>query len=146
MNGKTFIDSNVFLYVAQRGADEKSAQSAAWISYLGREGLGVSNLQVMNEVSNVLIKRGKMQPEAVFATVDAFSIFGAEPINLETIGAARIIHFDTGYSWWDCILLASAVELQCNWFLSEDMRHEHHLRGLTIVSPFRHSPPHIPLH
>lgn len=146
MNGRTFIDSNVLLYAAQKGVDEKSARCAAWVRYLQQDGLGVSNLQVMNEVTNVLTKRARMPPEAAFAIVDGYSIFGTEPINQQTVAAARIIRFDTSYSWWDCVLLAAAVELQCTRFLTEDLQDGHKVRGLTIISPFRHSPPHIPLH
>jgi len=40
-----------------------------------------------------------------------------------------------GYSFWDCMLLGSALLAGCTLFLSEDMRHGHKLNGLTIMSP-----------
>ena len=146
MNDRVFIDSNVFLYAAEEGTALKSAQSGEWLRYLLQTGLGVANLQVLNEVTNVLIKRGGMRPEAVFSVVDGYASFGSSAINFETVAAARILHFENGYSWWDCLLLASAIEMQCRLFLSEDMKDGHRVRGLTIINPFRHSPPQIPLH
>ena len=146
MSDRIFIDSNVFLYAADEGIALKSARSGDWLRYLLQTGLGVANLQVLNEVTNVLVKRGGMRPEAVFSIVDGYALFGSGAINVETVAAARIIHFENGYSWWDCLLLASAIELQCRFFLSEDMQDGHRIRGLTIINPFLHSPPQIPLH
>ena len=146
MKDRTFIDSNIFLYAAEEGIALKSARSGDWLRYLLQTGLGVANLQVLNEVTNVLVKRGGMRPEAIFSIVDGYALFGSSAINFETVAAARILHFENGYSWWDCLLLASAIELQCRLFLSEDMQDGHRIRGLTIINPFRHSPPQIPLH
>ncbi|MGF7004540.1 PIN domain-containing protein [Aminobacter sp. BE322] len=146
MNDRTFIDSNVFLYAAEGGVAPKSRQSGEWLRYLLHTGHGVANLQVLNEITNVLIKRGNKPPETVFSIVDGFSLFGGTAINAETVAAARLLHFENSYSWWDCLLLASAIELQCRFFLSEDMQDGHRIRGLTIINPFRHSPPQIPLH
>lgn len=146
MNDRTFIDSNVFLYAAEDEDPAKSARAGAWLRYLFDAGNGVANLQVMNEVSNVLIKRGNMPPEKVFSIIDGFLAFGNAPINLETVAAARLLHFETRYSWWDCVLLASAMELGCRLFLSEDMRDGHQIRGLTIKNPFLHTPPQSSLH
>ena len=146
MKDRTFIDSNVFLYAAEEGVALKSARSGDWLRYLLQTGLGVANLQVLNEVTNVLVKRGGMRPEAIFSIVDGYALFGSSAINFETVAAARILHFENGYSWGDCLLLASAIELQCRLFLSEDMQDGHRIRGLTIINPFRHSPQQIPLH
>jgi predicted nucleic acid-binding protein len=146
MSAKTFVDSNVFLYVAEEAGAQKSDRSAQWLRHLQRVGTGVANLQVMNEITNVLIKRGGMKAEAVFSIVDGFSSFGTTALNDETVAAARLLHFETGYSWWDCLLLASAIELQCTYFLSEDLQDDRKLRGLTIINPFRHSPPQTPFH
>jgi len=146
MNARTFVDSNVFLYVAEEGGAQKSDLSAQWLRHLQQAGTGVANLQVMNEITNVLIKRGGMKPEAVFSIVDGFSSFGTTTLNDETVAAARLLHFESGYSWWDCLLLASAIELQCTYFLSEDLQDDRELRGLTIINPFRHSPPQAPFH
>ena len=146
MKDRTFIDSNVFLYAVEAGSAPKSTVSGDWLRYLLHTGFGVANLQVLNEVTNVLIKRGNKPPEAIFTIIDGFALFGTTAINLETVAAARLLHFENKYSWRDCLLLASAIELQCRFFLSEDMRDGHQIRGLTIMNPFRHSPPQIPLH
>jgi len=106
----------------------------------------MANLQGMNEITNVLIKRGNLTSERVFSIVDGFIGFGGSAISSETVAAGRLLRLETAYSWWDCLLLASAMELQCTYFLSEDMQDGHKIRGLTVIDPFLHSPPDSPLH
>lgn len=66
--------------------------------------------------------------------------WGSDPLDLDTVHAAREIHLATSYVWWDCLLLASAIALGCARFLSEDLRDGHAIGGLTITDPFAHSP------
>jgi predicted nucleic acid-binding protein len=146
MSAKVFIDSNVFLYAVEEQDPVKAARAAEWLRHLLESGVGVANMQVMNEVTNVLFKRARLPAEKVFELIDGYAGFGARPINEETVLAARLVRFETGYSWWDCVLLASAMELGCNQFLTEDLRDGHAVRGLTILNPFRHSPPQLSLH
>lgn len=143
MNGRIFIDSNVFLYAIEEDATLKGERCGEWLRHLLRSALGLTSLQVMNEITNVLLKRGKIPPEQAFSIVDGFQLFGTVAINLETVAAARLIHFETGYSWWDSLLLAAAIEQGCAYFLSEDLQDSRRIRGLTIISPFRHSPAQI---
>jgi predicted nucleic acid-binding protein len=146
MNARTFIDSNVFIYAIQSSDVSKAERAALWLVHLAKSGAGVANLQVLNEVTNVLIRRGLMKPEEIFTVIDTYRAFGTEPVTMEIVAAARLIHFEAGYSWWDCILLASAIERRCGFFLTEDLQHGHRLYGLTIVNPFLHSPPQPPFH
>lgn len=142
---KTFLDSNVLLYALEDGSD-KAKRAGEWLRHLLQSGTGATNLQVLNEVTNVLMKRSGWQPERVFSAVDGFAVFGTDALNHETVAAARLLRFEHNYAWWDCLLLASAIELQCRYFLTEDMQDGHRIRGLTLVNPFLHSPPQTPLH
>jgi predicted nucleic acid-binding protein len=59
------------------------------------------------------------------------------------VDEARRLHLRYRYSWWDCLLLASAIELGCTHFLSEDLHNGQAIEGLTIIDPFAHSPDQI---
>ncbi len=41
-----------------------------------------------------------------------------------------------GYSWWDTLVISSALFLDCAYLLSEDMQHEQEIANLTIINPF----------
>ena len=141
---KLFIDSNTFLYTVDELEHDKRSVAENWLLELVQSGSGVTNLQVLNEVTNVLTKEARRFGVAnPFSRFDAFARFGSMPISLSTTIAARNIHESFRYSWWDCLLLASALELGCTHFLSEDLQDGQAIQGLTIVDPFAHTPEQI---
>lgn len=140
-----FIDSNTFLYAHDRYDGGKREQARLWLVHLTETDTGVTNLQVLNEVTTVLLRKAsRFAGGDPFAKVDVFADFGSSPLSNEGTILARWIHGTTHCSWWDCLLLASALELGCSHFLSEDLqdgqRVEADGRALTIVDPFAHSP------
>lgn len=146
MLAKVFLDSNVLLYANDEKQSEKSSKATTWLRAIIRRKQGCLNLQVLNEVTNVMLKKRRdLDAEIIFRRVDALRRFGETAVTPETVERARLIRFQTSYSWWDCILLASALELDCTHFLSEDMQDGQTIegsggKGLTIVDPFAHSP------
>jgi predicted nucleic acid-binding protein len=141
---RVFIDSNVFLYTRDADSPQKSGTCSGWVKELTARRLGIVNLQVLNEVTNVMLrKRREFSAEKVFSWADELRQFGETPIGNETTRAARKLHLDSGYSWWDCLLLGSALELGCSHFLSEDLQDGQKIGGLTIINPFTHAPEEI---
>lgn len=138
---KVFADTNVAFYSREDTNDPKAATARNWLrECAGRRMLNL-NLQVLNELANVLFrKRKSLSNDQVFEAVDKLSVLGTHPVSMPTIHAARAVRESTGYSWWDCLLLASAIELGCSHFLSEDLQDGHQIGGLTIINPFLHAP------
>ncbi len=139
--GSVFFDSNVLLYVHDKSSGDKVAVASKWLIEVSLLESAVTNLQVLNEVANVLFKKRKdLSNDAVYAIIDDFTYLGASPLTWNEIVTARSIKTATGYSWWDCLLLASALELGCSHFLSEDLQDGQEIAGLTIINPFLHAP------
>ena len=142
---RIFVDTNTILYVHDRREESKGAVVRNWLEALTDENRVQINLQVLNEVTAVMI-RGRWfdAPRRVFEIVDELAEWGAEPIGWEEVETARHLHDRLYYSWWDCLLLASALELGCAYFLSEDLQDGQRVeaggKALTIVSPFAHTP------
>lgn len=146
--GKVFIDSTTFLYTLDRNEPAKGQIALDWLVELRRAQTGVTNLQALNEVVSVATRKTDRFGGNVFADVEAFAMFGVSPLTLDASLTAREVFLRYQYSWWDCILLASAIELGCSHFLSEDLQDGQRIvtgdsRGLTIVDPFAHSPDQI---
>lgn len=138
---RIFIDSTTFLCTIDIFAIEKRARAQDWLLRLADGGAGLTNLQVLNEVTNVLQRRAhRFDRVNPFDQVDIFADFGTTPVDIGTVSVARNPHQRYRYSWWDCLLLASALELGCSHFLSEDLQNGQTIEGLTIVNPFAHSP------
>jgi predicted nucleic acid-binding protein len=144
-----FIDSTTLLYSHDSSEPNKRDIARRWLEALAMASAGRCNLQVLNEVTNTLIRKStRFGSEDPFARVEAFSGFGQSELTLSTTLVARNVFVTYRYSWWDCILLASAIELGCTHFLSEDLQDGQQIvaegrRGLTIVNPFAHSPAQI---
>ncbi|MEW9804610.1 PIN domain-containing protein [Mesorhizobium sp. ZMM04-5] len=139
-----FVDTNIYFYAHDVRLPEKQAACRSWLVALGARRLGKTNLQVANEFADVVLrKRRDISPDIVFSLVDDILVWGSAPIDSETVAAARAIHLRYGYSWWDCLLLASAIQLGCTHFLSEDLQDGQRIDTLTIVDPFAHSPEQI---
>ena len=136
-----FIDTNVLLYIHDIRSPIKSERCAAWLRAVTAENRARINMQSLNELAHVFLrKKWFSNPHEAFAVIDAFAALGSTPVTMNEMAAARRIHLSTGYAWWDCLLLASALDLGCGYFLSEDLQDGQIIEGLTIVDPFAHSP------
>ncbi|MBL8576746.1 MAG: PIN domain-containing protein [Mesorhizobium sp.] len=141
---KFFIDTNVLLYSHDNKNIEKAVTAKLWLRELSKRELAVANLQVLNEFTDVLLRRKWYQtPEQVFAISEEMAELGYDPLTHWEVNEARRLHLRYHYSWWDCLLLASAIELGCTHFLSEDLQDGQVIDTLTIVDPFAHSPEQI---
>ncbi len=134
MNGKKFFDTNVVLYAAT----DNDARTTLAQAYLA-EG-GTISEQVLNEFANMA--RRKLERSWPQVT-DALRILRALcteclPITERTHDAATRIAQRLGYSFYDSLIIASALEAKCTMLLTEDMQHGQIIDGrLTIVNPFR---------
>ena len=144
-----FIDTNVFFYFYDDRFPRQQLSSRLWLTHLAAQERGLSNLQVANEFTNVVFKRlPHLSRETVFQMTDDILVWGETALSPETVAGARQICLRYHYSWWDCLLLASALELGCTHFLSEDLQDGQTIgvetgKGLTIVDPFAHTPEQI---
>lgn len=145
---RVFVDTNTVLYAHDRREEAKGEVVRRWLEVLTDRDCVRINLQVLNEATSVMIrKRWFDSPLVVHDIIDRMSAWGAEPLGFQEVQTARILEAMLHYSWWDCLLLASALELGCTHFLSEDLQDGQRIelagKALTIVSPFAHTPDQI---
>jgi predicted nucleic acid-binding protein len=134
MPAKVFLDSNVLIYLYSEDESEKAdlAQQCAqepdaWIS-----------TQVLNEVSNVLRrKQQQAYPDILKVIQELQGNFQVTTVTTQTIEQALLLGERYRYSYFDSLMLASALEQGCTVLYSEDMQHEQVIEGsLRIVDPF----------
>jgi predicted nucleic acid-binding protein len=141
LGARFFVDTNVLLYSHDTKNIGKAGQAQLWLKELAKRERATINLQVLNEFTDVLLRRKWFEtPEQVFSISAGFAELGNSPLTQQEIDEARRLHLRYRYSWWDCLLLASAIELGCTQFLSEDLQDGQRIDTLTIVDPFAHSP------
>ena len=121
MKGKAFADSNVVLYAFGKDSD---ARKAVALELLAAK--PCISTQVLNEVLNVLYRKfafSHNQAQDVFEFLT--SNLPVLPVGLSEIGSGLDIKRKTGYSYWDSLIIATALNSGCNSLFTEDLAHGH---------------------
>ena len=141
MSDRVFVDTNVLVYARDRREVDKRERSASWLLALGGADRACINLQVVNELTNWILRHESHRPHVdIQEELAALRVWGANPITDEEVETAWAVRQRLGYQWFDCLLLASACHAGCTVFLTEDMAHGASFEGLTLINPFRASP------
>lgn len=133
MTGKhIFLDSNVVIYLLEK----EETKRALVKSFIGNR-FQIST-QVVSENVNVCLKKLKMTKGDAFAhgsfLMDAFEL---NYITDETIKLSFSISTEYQLSYWDSLILASAIENNCSILYSEDLQHQQvFLNKITVINPF----------
>jgi len=133
MSGKTFFDTNILVYVVGQ-KDERTDTAEALLA-----GGGIISVQVLNELANVSRKKLRMSWEEIDEALAAVRVLCPSPLPLriDTHDAGRRIAAKYGYSMFDGLIAASALEADCDTLYSEDLQDGQVIEGrLTIRNPF----------
>lgn len=140
MNDRVFVDTNVLIYARDGRESGKRERAASWLLALGSANAARINLQVVNELTNWILRNERHRPlTEVQEELAALGSWGTEPIADDEVKTAWAVRERLGYQWFDCLLVASAHNDGCRYFLSEDMAHGATFEGLTLLNPFQAS-------
>lgn len=129
MTDKPTLDTNVMIYAFGKKDDARKQIAKEIITKCH-----IISLQVVNETVYVLL----FQPREVEPVIDfMMQNFVISDLNIDTLVQTIKISGRYGFSFWDSMMLASALENQCSVLYSEDLRHNQVIEGrLKIVNPF----------
>lgn len=128
-----FLDTNILLYAAL----QPDARSETARAVLARGGL--ISVQVLNEFTAVARRKlHRPWPEIAQALGAIRTLCPApRPLTLAVHESALRLAEGLGYTIYDALILASALEAGCDTLLSEDLQHGQVVEGrLTIQNPF----------
>ena len=130
---KIFIDSNVFLYSLSNDSSKKSLA----LSYLKKS--YITSIQVVNENINVCLKKLKLPKDISFQHgQNILQSCDVKLITKSSIELACKISLEYNYSYWDSLIIAVALENDCNYLYSEDMQDGQIISSqITIQNPFK---------
>ncbi len=134
MSDSVFIDTNILLYLYSEDEAEKRRRSNELID----SHKGIISLQVVNEFSNTLRRKFKFEYDVINSAIKELSdSFIIVPQNLRTIFSALRIGKRYGYSYYDSLIIATAIENGCATLYSEDCQHGQVIDGaLEIINPY----------
>lgn len=108
---------------------------------LARRNLIVINLQVLNELCHVSLRKlTHLSPAEIRAWADELRVFGETVVDADLVEAAWSIYDQYRLSWFDCLLISAAETLGCSHFLTEDMGAGRQIGSIVLVDPFKTEP------
>ncbi len=139
MSDKVFIDSNVWLYSlieTQQENDQFKHRLAKKLIY-AQTNIQIST-QVVNEVCVNLMRKANQDNDYLFqflrTFIAAYHVHEQTPDDLLTAAGLRL---EFKLSFWDSLIVASAINSQCTSLYSEDMQDGLVIYDdLQIINPF----------
>lgn len=135
-----FLDTNVLAYCF----DDQDAAKREVASVYVRQALvsqrGMISCQVVQEFLNLAFRKFARP----FNVSEAREYYQTVLLPLcrhwpsaSVYDQALLVKAETGFGWYDALILAAAIESGCDVLLTEDLNHGQVVRGVTIRDPFR---------
>jgi predicted nucleic acid-binding protein len=138
--GTVFLDTNIFVYAFLASEPRKRAKAVELIEACLGSGRGCISYQVVQEFANVA--RKKFASILSASDCKAFIDAAMQPLN-RVASSTSLIHTaldlqdELRYSFYDCVMVAAALQSGADTLYTEDLQHWQLVRGsLRIVNPF----------
>ncbi len=139
MNDRYFLDTNLFVYTFDSTAPAKAKKAAQLIRRAADTGQGIISYQVVQEFFNVALRR--FPQRMTVAEAEQYLITVLRP--LLAVHSSPAIYFEAlrvaerhRVSWYDSLIVAAAIEGQCEKLYTEDFQHGRKIESLRIENPF----------
>ena len=140
MNGERwFFDTNVLVYLFDTNAPEKKAAARSLWDKACREATPILSLQVLQEFFVTVtktVKQGMPVPLARQTVLDFAEIADVVAISLPLIEAATGRIEVSGFSFWDSLIVETAIESGARRLWTEDLQDGQTFGQLTVVNSF----------
>jgi predicted nucleic acid-binding protein len=131
-----FVDTNIFIYAHDSSAGQKRDKARALIARLFEDGDGAISTQVLSEFYSIATKKLSMNSQVAEAIVSDLRVWTLHRATHADIIAAIQLQRRYAISWWDALIVNSAIELGCRVLWSEDLSHGQQYGPITLRNPF----------
>lgn len=131
-----FVDTNIWIYAFTDIKDEAKSDIARQIISNKRIALSI---QVINEVSKNLLKTGKFDEREIEEFIEAvYEDYIIVEFSKDILVKASKLRFRYNFSFWDSMIVSSALHLNADVLYSEDMQNNMLVdSNLRIINPFK---------
>jgi len=137
MKGKMFLDSNILVYSSLQDNKEKHDIVLNLWKQLEGNFIFVST-QVVNEVYVSLLRHALTDKDIQNIVLKIIDVCNVSVITIDSIKSAWKLKKQYNLSYWDSLIVASAMENNCDILYSEDMQDRQTLEDkLKIINPFK---------
>lgn len=139
MNDKFFIDTNILIYSVDNQEMVKKPRSLALVNEAIVSRKGVISWQVLQEFLNVATRKFEtaFKPQDLNEYIKKIlnplcEIYPDINLYQDALGIKK----STNFSFYDSLILASAIKAECTILYSEDFQAGQVINGVKVVNPF----------
>ena len=134
----TFVDTNILVYARDSSNPEKQARAIAVLELLWRHGTGRLSTQVLQEYYVTVTRklRPGLPPDMAREDIRDLLAWSPRPVTADVLESAWEIEDHWKLSWWDSLIVASALDCGVTTLLSEDLQDGLAVHSLKILNPF----------
>jgi predicted nucleic acid-binding protein len=139
MSARFFLDTNIFVNSFDANSPKKAAQAKKLIRRAIETRSGIVSYQVVQEFFNVALRRFAKPMSGADAEQYLSTTF--RPLlsvhsSIALYGEALRLGARFRLPWYDSLIVASAIEGQCDVLFSEDFQDGQQIGKVTISNPF----------
>ncbi|MGH9688513.1 MAG: PIN domain-containing protein [Candidatus Acidiferrales bacterium] len=137
MSDKIFIDTNVLLYAHDIDGGAKHDVAKQVLRRLWQERVGLLSVQVLQEFYVNATRKipTPLSKQSARLVVSSYALWCGETTSAEVSVAFRI-EDESQISFWDALIVASAMRAGAERILSEDLNAGQRIAGILIENPF----------
>jgi predicted nucleic acid-binding protein len=136
MSGKEFVNTNILIYAFDLTAGKKRETAVELIERIWAERAGCLSLQVLQEFYVTATKKLGMPPTDAFAQIERLGKWAVHRPTFNDVLLAIQLNREKKISFWDAMILRSAMSLDCTLVWSEDLSDGQRWDGITVRNPF----------
>jgi predicted nucleic acid-binding protein len=138
MADRIFLDTNIIVYTLDNENSIKQLKAKELLDQFYINQNYAISTQVVQEFCNVALKKIIPQiPEKMISEfISTFPTDQVAIININTVLKALSVREQYKYSFWDSLIIATAIQSQCNILYSEDLNTGQVIENCSIVNPF----------
>jgi predicted nucleic acid-binding protein len=134
---RSLLDTNVLVYADAADDPIKQRRAVELITSLRATGEAVLSTQVLQEYTNVALRKLRLPPSLIRERLAFYRRFDLVPASPDLIAGALDLHVLHSLSFYDALIVKAAAVSGCQRLLSEDMQDGVVLAGVKIENPFR---------
>jgi predicted nucleic acid-binding protein len=138
MSGNVFVDTNILVYAHDRAAGVRHDVAAQVMDACWSSGTGRISVQVLNEFFVTVTRKLKpgMPPEKAWEHCSVLFAWNPMGLDVQVMEEGWRIYRRYKLSWWDALIVGTAILSRCEVLYSEDLVDGQLIDGVRIVNPF----------
>ncbi len=134
---KSFVDTNILVYVFDDDSPRKQETARRLLDDKAEQ--IVLSTQVLGEFYVTATRKlaSPLTPTRAIEAVEALSAFPVRSLGPELVRAAVRRSASSRVSYWDALIIESALDADATVLLTEDLQHGQSFGRLRVLNPFR---------